>query len=267
MVGMEFSEASIRLAIFIGLFATLAALEIALPRRIPREGKSRRWLTNWAIVLIDSVVLRLVFAGAAVGVAFWVENKEIGVFHWIGAPQWIAILISFVVLDFAIWFAHVASHKIPVLWRIHRMHHSDVDFDVSTAIRFHPIEIVASMAFKSVIVIALGAPPVAVLIFEVVLNGAAMFNHSNLKLAPWLDRALRWLIVTPDMHRVHHSIIHTETDSNYGFNLAIWDRLFGTYIDQPEKGHGGMVIGLAEWQDEQPTRLGWALKVPFIKQR
>ncbi len=263
----EFTEPQIRLGIFIGLFVLLAMMEFLAPRRELEHVKAKRWLTNWAIVIIDSFVLRLIFTGAAVGVAIWAEANGYGLFNIFEAPKIISVIACFIVLDFAIWFSHLASHKVPVLWAVHRMHHSDVDIDVSTAIRFHPIEIVLSMLWKMVIVIALGAPAVSVLIFEIVLNGAAMFNHSNVKLPLGVDRLLRLIIVTPDMHRVHHSIVHNETDSNYGFNLAIWDRLFGTYIDQPAAGHKDMKIGLGEWQDERPTNLLWSLKVPFIKQR
>lgn len=261
----ELTEPQIRLGVFIGLFLLLAVLELLLPRRIPKPAKPQRWLTNWIIVIIDSTVLRLLFVGAAVGAASWAAASGYGLFNWVDVPLWLAVGASFVVLDFAIWLAHVASHKVPILWKVHRMHHTDVDFDVSTAIRFHPIEIVLSMLWKIAIVVALGAPPIAVLVFEIVLNGAAMFNHSNLKLPLAIDRVLRWFIVTPDMHRVHHSIVHQETDSNYGFNLAIWDRMFGTYIDQPEAGHTDMKIGLSECQDENPTRLWWSLKVPFLR--
>ncbi|MEM6357192.1 MAG: sterol desaturase family protein, partial [Pseudomonadota bacterium] len=176
---------------------------------------------------------------------------------------WLEVLLVFVVLDFAIWAQHVASHKIPILWRLHRVHHSDRDIDVTTAIRFHPLEIAFSMILKIGLVYALGAPVVAVLLFEVVLNGAAMFNHANLRLPRGLDRWLRFAIVTPDMHRVHHSIDRAEHDANYGFNLSVWDRLFGTYIDQPAGGHEGMTIGLEPHQDEGPTRLGWTLAFPF----
>lgn len=263
----ELSEAQVRLGVFVGLFLVLAASEILAPRRTPKPVKARRWLTNWAIVIIDSAVLRLVFTGAAVGVALWAESNGYGLFNQVEVPFLLSFLVSFVVLDFAIWLAHLASHKIPLLWAVHRMHHADVDFDVTTAIRFHPIEILLSMLWKMVLVIALGAPVACVLVFEIVLNGLAMFNHSNLKLPLWLDAIIRLFIVTPDMHRVHHSIINRETDSNYGFNFSVWDRLFGTYIDQPEEGHKGMTIGLAAWQDERPTRLLWSLKVPFLKSK
>lgn len=261
----ELTEPQIRLGVFLGLFALLALMEFLVPRRELKPVKSRRWLTNWIIVFIDSAVLRLIFVGAAVGAATWAETNGYGLFNLWTAPNWLAIVISIIVLDFTTWFAHVASHKVPLLWAVHRMHHSDVDIDVSTAIRFHPIEIVLSMVWKIIVVTALGAPALAVLIFEIVLNGAAMFNHSNMKIPLGIDRILRWVIVTPDMHRVHHSIVHNETDSNYGFNLAVWDRLFGTYIDQPDKGHDGMTIGLKECQDEKPTQLWWSLKVPFLR--
>lgn len=267
MSNLELTEPQIRFGIFLGLFLILAIMEFFSPRRELEHVKAKRWFTNWVIVIIDSFVLRLIFTGAAVGVALWAETNGYGLFNIIEIPPIITVLVSFVVLDFAIWFAHLASHKVPLLWSVHRMHHADVDIDVSTALRFHPIEIVLSMIWKMVIVVLLGAPAVAVLIFEIVLNGAAMFNHSNIKLPLGVDRILRWFIVTPDMHRVHHSIVHQETDSNYGFNLAIWDRVFNTYIDQPEKGHDGMSIGLAEWQDERPTRLWWSLGIPFIKQK
>ena len=257
-------EAAIRLSVFAGLFFIFAALEYFVPRRQVRPVKTRRWITNWTIVAIDSVVVRLVFKTAAVGGALWAAEAGIGLFNNIAAPYWLAFVVSFVVLDFAVWLSHVASHKIPVFWRVHRMHHSDIDFDVTTAIRFHPIEIVLSMVWKYAIVLALGAPAAAVLVFEIVLNGGALFNHSNSRLPLWLDKVLRILIVTPDMHRVHHSAIGAETDSNYGFNLSVWDRMFGTYVDQPSLGHDGMTIGLSEWQDERPADLVWTLSVPFI---
>lgn len=259
------AEAQIRLAIFAGLFVIFAALEIFVPRRELRPVKAKRWITNWTIVILDSVLVRLAFKSAAVGGALWAQSAGIGLFNVIAAPAWLAVAISFLVLDFAIWLSHLASHKIPILWRVHRMHHSDIDIDVSTAIRFHPIEILLSMVWKYAVVIALGAPAISVLIFEVVLNGGAMFNHANMRLPAWLDRVLRLIIVTPDMHRVHHSSDPHETDSNYGFNLSIWDRMFATYVAQPALGHDGMQIGLTQWQDEKPSRLDWTLMVPFRK--
>ena len=257
------NEPLIRLGVFLGLFAALALLEIAVPRRLPRPVKRRRWFTNWAIVIIDSVVVRLLFKTAAVGGAVWAAERGYGLFNRIETPYWLAFAVSFVVLDFAVWLSHVASHKVPIFWRIHRMHHSDIDFDVTTAIRFHPIEIVLSMLWKYAVVLALGAPAASVLIFEIVLNGGAMFNHANLRLPLWLDSALRSVIVTPDMHRVHHSSDGRETNSNYGFNFSFWDRFFGTYVAQPALGHDAMQIGLKDWQDDRPTRLDWTLMVPF----
>ncbi len=263
----ELTEPQIRLGIFIVLFLILAITELFVPRRQLEHVKVKRWLTNWIIVIIDSLMLRLIFTGAAVGIALWAEANNYGLFNLLNIPAGLAVIISFIILDFAIWFSHWASHKVPLLWAVHRMHHSDVDIDVSTAIRFHPIEIVLSMVWKMLIVVILGAPAIAVLVFEIVLNGTAMFNHSNIKLPLGMDRILRLFVVTPDMHRVHHSIVHNETDSNYGFNLAIWDRIFGTYTDQPEAGHKAMKIGISEWQDKRPTQLFWSLKVPFIKQK
>lgn len=258
-------EAAIRFGVFVGLFVIMAGLEYFAPRRKLRPVKALRWLTNWAIIIIDSVLVRLLFKTAAVGAALWATENGYGLFNMIALPYWLAFIISFLVLDFAIWFSHLASHKVPIFWRIHRMHHSDIDIDVTTAIRFHPVEIILSMFWKYLIVLALGAPAASVLVFEIVLNGGALFNHANFKLPLSIDKVLRLLIVTPDMHRVHHSIIRKETDSNYGFNLSIWDRMFGTYIDQPSKGHDEMTIGLEEWQDEKPARLDWILMVPFRK--
>lgn len=258
-------EAQIRLVVFVGLFAALALLEYLSPRRKLKPVKTRRWFTNWAIVIIDSVLVRLVFKTAAVGGALWAAEQGFGLFNLVAAPYWLAFSVSVISLDFAVWASHVASHKIPLFWRVHRMHHADIDIDVTTAIRFHPIEIVLSMIWKYAVVLALGAPAAAVLVFEIILNGCAMFNHSNWKLPLRLDRWLRLVLVTPDMHRVHHSTQRREHDTNYGFNFPFWDRIFGTYTDQPEGGHDGMKIGLEPWQDERPAGLGWSLLVPLKK--
>ncbi|MEL6946632.1 MAG: sterol desaturase family protein [Pseudomonadota bacterium] len=256
-------EGSIRLAVAGGLFAILAVIEWLKPRRALVADKTRRWTTNLAIIALDSALVRLLFPAAAVGVALWAQSQGVGLFNWLDVPLWLAVLISFVVLDFAVWLSHVLSHKVPVFWRFHRMHHADRDIDVTTGLRFHPVEIIGSMLWKVAFVVALGAPAIAVILFEIVLNGTAMFNHSNTKLPVAVDRVVRLVLVTPDMHRVHHSAKGNETDSNYGFNLPWWDRMFGTYIDQPEEGHDGMTIGLSEWQDERPSRLGWSLWLPF----
>lgn len=257
------SETAIRLGVFFGLFALVALWEWARPRRLRAVPRTDRWLTNWAVSVLDAALVRLVFGAAAVGAALDAEARGIGLLHGADWPLWAAALAAFVIFDFAIWLQHVASHKIGLLWRLHQVHHSDRDMDVTTAIRFHPLEIALSMALKIGLVYALGAPAIAVLIFEVVLNGAAMFNHGNMRLPPRLDQALRWLIVTPDMHRVHHSVIRAEHDSNYGFNLSIWDRLFRTYTAAPQGGHEGMTVGLSEHQGIAPTRLGWTLALPF----
>ena len=257
------NELAIRLVIFVAIFASMAFFEMCVPRRPLRFGRRRRWITNLAMVVIDSVVLRIVFPMAAVGAALWAQGQGLGLFPALGVPLPVAGVLSFLVLDFAVWLEHLASHKIPFLWRIHRVHHADPDLDLTTALRFHPLEILISMVWKAGIVIVLGAPPVSVLIFEAVLNGGAMFNHSNVRLPGRLDALLRQIIVTPDMHRVHHSVLPRETDSNYGFNLSLWDRLFTTYVAQPARGHEGMGIGLADYPDAAPTGLVWSLLLPF----
>jgi len=261
------SEATVRLGAFVAIFAAMALYELWSPR-LEREEmrgalKSRRWRTNLAIVVLSSICLRIVFPAAAVGTALYAEAQGYGLLRVIGVDPVIAGLIAFIILDFAVWLEHVVSHKWPLLWRIHRMHHSDQGFDLTTALRFHPLEIVLSMLWKAVIIIALGAPAVAVLIFEIVLNGMAMFNHANARLPLRLDRILRTVIVTPDMHRVHHSVVRRETNSNYGFNFSFWDRLFATYIEQPEAGHDKMRIGLQDYDGPKTSRLGWALILPF----
>lgn len=261
------SEAAIRLAAFLSIFAAMAAFELWSPRleRDEMRGalKSRRWFTNVAMVVLSSILVRILFPAAAVGAALWAQKQGLGLFRLAGIDPVLAGIVGFVFLDLAVWAEHWASHRIPILWRIHRMHHADTGFDLTTALRFHPLEIVLSMVWKAAIVVALGVPVVAVLVFEIVLNGMAMFNHANARLPLGLDRILRLLVVTPDMHRVHHSSIPTETDSNYGFNFPFWDRIFGTYNDQPRLGHDGMEIGLREFRDGSSANLLWALALPF----
>ena len=263
----EFSEATVRLAAFVLIFGSMAAYELWSPRleRDEMRGalKSKRWFTNLSILVLSSVLLRIVFPAAAVGAALWAETKDIGLFRILDVPAFAAGLIAFFLLDFAVWLEHVASHKIPLLWRIHRMHHADQGFDLTTALRFHPVEILLSMVWKAAIILLLGPPVIAVLVFEIVLNATAMFNHANFKIPLHLDRTLRLLLVTPDMHRVHHSAIQRETDSNYGFNLPVWDRMFGTYRDQPSEGHDTMKIGLDEFRGNRSANLGWSLLLPF----
>lgn len=267
MSSFLYSEAAVRLAAFLGIFTTMAVYELWSPRleRAEMVGalKSRRWFANLSMVLLSSVVLRVAFPAAAVGAALWAQDNGIGFFNIFAMPPVIAGIASFILLDFAVWLEHVASHKIPLLWRIHRMHHADNGFDVTTGLRFHPLEILLSMVWKAGIVVALGAPVLWVLIFEIVLNGTSMFNHSNVRLPLGLDRVLRRVLVTPDMHRVHHSSIPDETDSNYGFNFPFWDRLFGTYVPQPRRGHEAMEIGLSEYRGVLTAKLGWMLALPF----
>jgi sterol desaturase/sphingolipid hydroxylase (fatty acid hydroxylase superfamily) len=269
MEGLSSPEVLVRLVSFLTVFGGMALFELISPRleRPEMAGalKSRRWFTNLSMVLLSSIVLRLVFPAAAVGAAVWAEEHGWGLFRLAGVDGLMAGIISFVVLDFAVWLEHVASHKIPLLWRIHRMHHADTGFDVTTGLRFHPIEILLSMFWKAAVIIALGAPIISVLIFEVVLNATSMFNHSNVRIGKAVDRRLRRVLVTPDMHRVHHSSYRRETDSNYGFNFPFWDRLFGTYIAKPRRGHEGMEIGLTAWRGVEPSRVGWSLMLPFSR--
>ena len=258
-------EGAIRLSVFAGVFLVMALLEMAMPRKDRTQPRTTRWFTNFAIVAIDTLAVRLLFPILAVGVASVATANGWGLFALIDWPYWLEVLLCAVLLDLAIYGQHVASHKVPILWMVHRMHHADRDIDVTTGARFHPVEIVLSMLYKFVVIIALGAPALAVFVFEVVLNGSAMFNHANWRMPLWLDRIVRQVFVTPDMHRVHHSIRSHETDSNYGFNLSIWDRIFRTYIDQPQDGHDKMTIGLTAFQDDRPSSLLWCLVLPFRK--
>lgn len=259
------NEALIRLGIFLGLFALFAAIETLAPRRRRTQPRATRWLTNWAIVILDTLTLRalaLALPLLAVGAALDAEAQGWGLMNGLDFPFWIKVLVTVLFFDFAIWLQHLITHKIPVLWRIHRVHHADRDIDVTTAIRFHPVEIALSMLLKIGLVYLLGPPALGIILFEIVLNGTAMFNHANIRLPQPLDSVLRQVLVTPDMHRVHHSVHRHEHDSNYGFALSVWDRLFGTYVPQPDKGHEGMTVGL-EWQDDRPSKLGWSLALPF----
>jgi sterol desaturase/sphingolipid hydroxylase (fatty acid hydroxylase superfamily) len=260
-------ELILRLGVFLGLFALLAVLETLAPRRARVQGRPRRWGTNLAITVIDSLTLRamaIFLPLLAVGAALDAGAEGWGLLNRIDAPEWLVGLATILFLDFAIWAQHLITHKVPLFWRFHRMHHADRDLDVSTAVRFHPVEIAASMLLKIGVIYLIGPPAWAVLAFEVLLNGTALFNHANIRLPQGLDRMVRRVLVTPDMHRVHHSIHRHEHDSNYGFALSIWDRMFGTYRPEPEAGHDAMVVGL-EWQDDRPARLGWALTLPFRK--
>jgi sterol desaturase/sphingolipid hydroxylase (fatty acid hydroxylase superfamily) len=237
-------EPTTRMAVFLIVLGGMALWELWSPRRRVEVPRVLRWSNNLALVVIDTFVVRLMFPLAAVGLAITMQGQGWGLFNVIGLPIWSEVIISVVLLDFAIYLQHVVFHHVPVLWRLHRMHHADIEIDVTTGLRFHPLEIVLSMAFKLLLVLVLGPPAIAVLIFEVVLNASALFNHSNIHLPKSVDSVLRLIIVTPDMHRVHHSIDPRETNSNYGFNVPWWDRLLGTYIAQPKAGHDDMVIGI-----------------------
>lgn len=264
MDALQENEIAIRLAFFIGIFALMAIWELIAPRRKLSVSKGLRWANNLGLVVLDSILLRLLFPAAAVGVAVFAEQHDWGLLNYLTLPLAVDIVIAVVVLDFAIWLQHVMMHAIPLLWRLHRVHHADLDFDLTTGARFHPIEIVLSMLIKFAVIAVLGPSVVAVIVFEVVLNGMAMFNHANVRLSPAIDRALRSLLVTPDMHRVHHSIADDEANSNFGFNLSIWDRLFGTYRAQPRDGHDGMTIGIHGYRDvRQVTWLPGLLALPF----
>ncbi|SFR59597.1 sterol desaturase family protein [Litoreibacter janthinus] len=259
------NEALIRLAVFAGLFALFAAMEALAPRRDRTQTRKSRWFTNWAIIIIDTVTLRalaIFLPLLAVGAAYDAADKGWGFFNAVDWPLWVEVVLAVLILDFAIWAQHLITHKVPLLWRLHQVHHADVDIDVTTAIRFHPVEIALSMMLKIGIVYVMGPAGLAVILFEIILNGTAMFNHANIKLPLWLDAIVRTVLVTPDMHRVHHSVHRSEHDSNYGFSLSIWDRIFRTYIAQPAEGHDEMKIGL-RWQDERPSKLGWSLALPF----
>lgn len=254
-----------RLGVFLTLFALFAGLEAWAPRRARSQGRARRWPTNIAITAINAVALRGLWVLApllAIGAALDAQAQGWGLFNALGWPVWLELVLAVLVLDFAIWAQHLVTHKVPLFWRFHRVHHADRDLDVTTGFRFHPVEILASMGVKIGVVYLLGPSALAVLVFEILLSGTALFNHANLALPAGLDRALRLVLVTPDMHRVHHSIHRAEHDSNYGFALSVWDRMFGTYVAEPGAGHEGMTVGL-EWQDERPARLGWALWLPF----
>ena len=256
-------EALIRLGFFAGVLAAMFLWERLAPRRVPAYPRVARWSSNLTLVALDTLLVRLLVPVTAVALAEWCRVEQVGLLHSLGATPVVAVPLAVLLLDLAIYVQHVVFHRVPVLWRLHRVHHADPDFDVTTAVRFHPLEILLSMGIKLGVVAALGAPAVAVVAFEVLLNATAMFNHGNVRLPRWIDRRLRLLLVTPDMHRVHHSVLAAETNSNYGFNLPFWDRLFRTYRDQPAGGHEGMQIGLSQYPGAGPTRLGWALANPF----
>lgn len=257
----------LRMACFAGVFAVMALLEAGLPRRELQKGRLSRWPTNWGLIVLDSLLVRLVFPIGGAGLALLAETRGWGLFGILGLGGAPAGVLTFLALDLAVWFQHLVSHKVPVFWRIHRVHHADSDVDATTALRFHPIEILLSFLWKGLVIVALGGPWEAVLIFEIVLNASAVFGHANMKIPAGLDRALRLLVVTPDMHRIHHSVLRHETDSNYGFYLSVWDRLFGTYVEAPEKGHEAMEIGLGPTLTPRAHSFSFSLMIPFLRAR
>jgi sterol desaturase/sphingolipid hydroxylase (fatty acid hydroxylase superfamily) len=256
-------ESMIRLGFFLGIFATVILWEFAAPRRRLTQPRWLRWYSNIGIVVLNTVAVRLLVPLIPVALAVMAEARGWGVLNLVDLPFWFTVVVSVVVLDLVIYFQHVMFHAVPALWRLHRMHHADLDFDVTTGARFHPIEIILSILLKFAVIAVIGPPAVAVIIFEVLLNGTSMFNHGNIRLPLPLDRFLRWFIVTPDMHRVHHSDIPAETNSNFGFSLPYWDRLFGTYRDQPRLGHEGMTIGLDTFKEAGDLHLHRMLIQPF----
>jgi sterol desaturase/sphingolipid hydroxylase (fatty acid hydroxylase superfamily) len=256
-------EPYIRLGAFLGIFALMALWEVLAPRRALGVSRWVRWPSNLAITALNTGLVRLVFPAAAVGLALVAEARGWGLLNALALPAWLKVAVAVVALDLVIYLQHVMFHAVPALWRLHRMHHADLDIDVTTGARFHPIEILLSMVIKLATVAALGAPALAVLIFEVLLNATSMFNHSNVRMPAALDRVLRWFVVTPDMHRVHHSIVPRETNSNFGFNAPWWDRLFGTYRPQPEAGHAGMTIGIGQFREPRELWLDRLLLQPF----
>lgn len=262
------AEALLRLSIFVGVFAAVAAAEVAWPRRKLAHGRMARWLTNVGLSAFNTVLLRLSFflvPALTVIAASVVEGAGWGLLPALGVPSFAAAIIGFLVLDLAVYVQHVAVHFIPPLWRLHRVHHADPDFDVSTGIRFHPLEILLSQAWKIAIIIVVGVPAAAVLAFEIALNATSMFSHGNVRLPGALDVLLRRAIVTPEMHRIHHSTIEKETNSNFGFNLSLWDRVFGTYRAAAAQDQATMAIGLASYRDAGTTRFGWLLLFPFAR--
>jgi sterol desaturase/sphingolipid hydroxylase (fatty acid hydroxylase superfamily) len=259
----ERSEVPIRFIAFLAVLLSMAVWELLAPRRSLSVSKSTRWLSNLGFVLLNSLVLRLLVPTGLTGVAVFSQSRGWGLLNVVWLSGWLSVGLSIILLDLAVYIQHVMFHALPLCWRLHMVHHADLDFDVSTGLRFHSLEILLSFAIKSAVVILLGASATAVLLFEITLNATSMFTHSNIRLPLWLDRWLRLMIVTPDMHRVHHSVVRNETNSNFGFSLSWWDYLLGTYRDQPVHGHEQMTIGLTQFRDERVERLPWMLTLPF----
>ena len=257
------NEPLIRLSFTLGILLAMMTWEVAAPRRRRAIPRLLRWSSNLGLVVVATILVRLTFPIVAVGLAVTASQRGWGLFNVIEAPPWLALLLSLLVLDLVIYLQHVMFHAVPALWRLHRMHHADLEFDVTTGLRFHPVEILLSMAIKLAAIMALGPPAVAVLVFEVLLNATALFNHSNVRIPLGVDRVLRLFVVTPDMHRVHHSIFPSETNSNFGFNIPWWDRLLGTYQAQPRAGHEAMTIGIEQFRTRRDLWLDQMLIQPL----
>lgn len=257
-------ETAVRMGSFFGVLILMAVWEVLAPRRASTVSKIVRWGNNLGLVVFNSVLLRLVFPTAAVGVTIFASEHSWGLLNYVQLPSVAAVAISIVVMDFVIYVQHILMHTIPALWRLHRVHHADLDYDFTTGVRFHPLEIIVSMLIKFSAILILGPPVIAILMFEVILNAMSMFNHGNVKLPAFLDRNLRLLIVTPDMHRIHHSVEEDESNQNFGFNLSLWDRFFGTYRKQPRAGHEEMVVGIQNYRGlRDVTSIQGLLLLPF----
>ena len=258
-------ELPIRVGVFLGMLVLMVSWEIFAPRRSQRDSRRIRWPNNLGIVVLNTLFVRLIFPTTAVGLAWFAEQQSWGLLPYSSLPFWASLTMSVILMDLTLYLQHVLFHAVPFLWRLHRMHHADIFFDVTTGVRFHPLEILVSMAIKLTVIAALGPPAIAVLAFEVLLNATSLFNHGNVRINPGADRWLRWILVTPDMHRIHHSVLVQETNSNFGFNLPWWDRLFGTYRAYPSEGHEKMTIGIKQFRQLKESRLDRMLLQPFVK--
>lgn len=254
------TEGTLRLSIFLGVLILMGTLEAMFPAHERLQKRSSRWVTNIGLVIIDTLAIRLLFPIIAVGAALWAQTQGWGVLNLVVLPNWISVILAVIILDMMIYWQHVAFHKIPWLWRLHKVHHADRDLDATSGLRFHPVEIVISMVYKMIVVVALGAPVLAVIIFEIILNACALFNHANVRIPLLIERPLRKIMVTPALHRIHHSVIERETNTNFGFSVIWWDKIFRSYTDTPS---GQLTLGLNEYQTDAPSNLIWSLIAPF----
>jgi len=257
-------ESYIRLGAFLGLFILLMAWEIVSPKRKLLQLRRFRWFSNIGLIVTSSILIRFIIPTAAVGIAFQVEQDNLGFLNRLDLSAASQFIIAFILMDLAIYFQHVMFHALPMFWRFHRVHHSDLDCDISTGLRFHPFEMIISILFKFIVIVSIGAPVIAVICFEIILNAASMFTHSNIKLPSNLEKLVRWIVVTPDMHRIHHSVNENETNSNFGFFISVWDRLFATYINEPKEGQQNMEIGLHGFRQAKWQNLRWLIYLPFV---